>query len=122
MLYEFSRVAGSNSGVLRPYNRAQPACHLRTLANFGSNHIVHCTITARNAVVSQASNLMGLLERAIAFLFTRGLVLVSRARAVNSLILGFILQHLHGYVLPEIGRRASREERTDRVSEVASSS
>ncbi|UYV75801.1 hypothetical protein LAZ67_13001403 [Cordylochernes scorpioides] len=62
-----------------------------------------CTITTRNTVASQASHLMGLLERAIARWspFTRGLSLVGRARAANSLVLGSILHHLHGYLPPE---------------------
>ncbi|UYV82715.1 hypothetical protein LAZ67_22000661 [Cordylochernes scorpioides] len=71
-----------------------------------------CTITTRNTVASQASHLMGLLERAIARWspFTRGLSLVVRARAANSLVLGSILHHLHGYLPPEtsVGRLQAR--------------
>ncbi|UYV65189.1 RPL39 [Cordylochernes scorpioides] len=66
--------------------------------------VLGCTITTRNAVASQASRLMGLLERAIARWspFTRGLSLVGRARAANSLVLGSILHHLHCYLPTEI--------------------
>ncbi|UYV60165.1 hypothetical protein LAZ67_1000173 [Cordylochernes scorpioides] len=83
-----------------------------------------CTITTRNTVASQASHLMGLLEQAIARWspFTRGLSLVGRARAANSLVLGSILHHLHGYLPPEttVGRLQARLARfvwgTSRVS------
>ncbi|UYV61775.1 hypothetical protein LAZ67_1006465 [Cordylochernes scorpioides] len=83
-----------------------------------------CTITTRNTVASQASHLMGLLERAIARWspFTRGLPLVGRARAANSLVLSSILHHLHGYLPPEttVGRLQVRLARfvwgTSRVS------
>ncbi|UYV74885.1 hypothetical protein LAZ67_12001673, partial [Cordylochernes scorpioides] len=86
--------------------------------------VLGCTITTRNTVASQASHLMGLLERAIARWspFTRGLSLVGRARAANSLVLGSILHHLHGYLPPEttIGRLQARLARfvwgTSRVS------
>ncbi|UYV66539.1 hypothetical protein LAZ67_4002006, partial [Cordylochernes scorpioides] len=86
--------------------------------------ILGCTITTRNTVASQASHLMGLMERAIARWspFTRGLSLVGRARAANSLVLGSILHHLHGYLPPEttIGRLQARLARfvwgTSRVS------
>ncbi|UYV61554.1 hypothetical protein LAZ67_1005283 [Cordylochernes scorpioides] len=86
--------------------------------------VLGCTITTRNTVASQASHLMGLLERAIARWspFTRGLSLVDRARAANSLVLGSILHHLHGYLPPEttIGRLQARLARfvwgTSRVS------
>ncbi|UYV73959.1 hypothetical protein LAZ67_11001596 [Cordylochernes scorpioides] len=67
--------------------------------------VLGCTITTRNTVASQASHLMGLLERAIA-----------------SLVLGSILHHLHGYLPPEttIGRLQARLMRfvwgTSRVS------
>ncbi|UYV80778.1 hypothetical protein LAZ67_19001715 [Cordylochernes scorpioides] len=74
--------------------------------------VLGCTITTRNTVASQASHLMGLLERAIARWspFTRGLLLVGRARAAKSLILGSILHHLHGYISPEtyVGRLQAR--------------
>ncbi|UYV80134.1 hypothetical protein LAZ67_18001802, partial [Cordylochernes scorpioides] len=74
--------------------------------------VLGCTITTRNTVASQASHLMGLLERAIARWspFTRGLSLVGRARAANSLVLGSILHHLHGYLPPEttVGRLQAR--------------
>ncbi|UYV67828.1 hypothetical protein LAZ67_5002162 [Cordylochernes scorpioides] len=77
-----------------------------------------------NTVASQASHLMGLLERAIARWspFTRGLSLVGRARAANSLVLGSILHHLHGYLPPEttVGQLQARLARflwgTSRVS------
>ncbi|UYV64849.1 hypothetical protein LAZ67_3002155 [Cordylochernes scorpioides] len=86
--------------------------------------VLGCTITTRNTVASQASHLMGLLERAIARWspFTRGLSLVGRARAANSLVLGSILHHLHGYLPPEttVGRLQARLARfvwgTSRVS------
>ncbi|UYV82727.1 hypothetical protein LAZ67_22000680 [Cordylochernes scorpioides] len=77
-----------------------------------SLNILGCTITAVNTVASQASNLIGLIERAIAWWspFVRGLSLVGRARAANCLVLGSILHHLHGYVPPEttIGRLQAR--------------
>ncbi|UYV72100.1 hypothetical protein LAZ67_9001809 [Cordylochernes scorpioides] len=86
--------------------------------------VLGCTITTRNTVASQASHLMGLLEQAIARWspFTRGLSLVGRARATNSLVLGSILHHLHGYIPPEttFGRLQTRLARfvwgTSRVS------
>ncbi|UYV74227.1 hypothetical protein LAZ67_11002528 [Cordylochernes scorpioides] len=91
---------------------------------FESLTVLGCTITTRNTVASQASHLMGLLERAIARWspFTRGLSLVGHARAANSLVLGSILHHLHGYLPPEttIGRLQARLARfvwgTSRVS------
>ncbi|UYV74174.1 hypothetical protein LAZ67_11002320, partial [Cordylochernes scorpioides] len=74
--------------------------------------VLGCTITTRNIVASQASHLMGLLERAIARWspFTRSLSLVGRAHVANSLVLGSILHHLHGYLPPEvtIGRLQTR--------------
>ncbi|UYV65949.1 hypothetical protein LAZ67_3005969, partial [Cordylochernes scorpioides] len=77
-----------------------------------SLNILGLTITAGNTVASQASHLMGLLERAIARWspFVRGLFLVGRARAANCLVLGSILHHLHGYVPPAttIGRLLAR--------------
>ncbi|UYV69482.1 hypothetical protein LAZ67_6003739 [Cordylochernes scorpioides] len=65
--------------------------------------VLGCTITTRYTVASQASHLMGLLEQAIARWtpFTRGLSLVGRSRAANSLVLGSIMHHLHGYFPPE---------------------
>ncbi|UYV74140.1 hypothetical protein LAZ67_11002225 [Cordylochernes scorpioides] len=89
-----------------------------------SLNILGCTITAGNTIASQASHLMGLLERAIARWspFVRGLSLVGSARAANCLVLGSILHHLHGYVPPEttIGRLQARLARfvwgTSRVS------
>ncbi|UYV78685.1 hypothetical protein LAZ67_16002386 [Cordylochernes scorpioides] len=78
--------------------------------------VLGCTITTRNTVASQASHLMGLLERAIARWspFTRGLSLVGRARSANSLVLGSILHQLHGYLPPEapIGRLQARLARS----------
>ncbi|UYV65315.1 hypothetical protein LAZ67_3003928, partial [Cordylochernes scorpioides] len=83
--------------------------------------VLGCTITTRNTVASQASHLMGLLERAIARWspFTRGLSLVGRARVANSLVLGSILHHLHGYLPPEttIGRLQARLARFVWVSD-----
>ncbi|UYV77400.1 CSNK1A1 [Cordylochernes scorpioides] len=87
--------------------------------------ILSCTITTRNTVASQASHLMGLLERAIARWspFTRGLSLVGRARTANSLVLGSILHHLHGYLPTEttIGRLQARRRRLLSLWEAASS-
>ncbi|UYV68109.1 hypothetical protein LAZ67_5003083 [Cordylochernes scorpioides] len=83
-----------------------------------------CGLWLHHHLASQASHLMGLLERAIARWspFTRGLSLVGRARAANNLVLGSILHHLHGYLPPEttVGRLQARLARfvwgTSRVS------
>ncbi|UYV70113.1 hypothetical protein LAZ67_7001837, partial [Cordylochernes scorpioides] len=62
--------------------------------------VLGCNLTPAVSSSAQEQHLLALLESAVArwVPFTRGLSLVGRARAANSLVLSAVVHHLHGYL------------------------
>ncbi|UYV80810.1 hypothetical protein LAZ67_19001841, partial [Cordylochernes scorpioides] len=62
--------------------------------------VLGCNLTPVVSSSAQEQHLLALLESAVArwVPFTRGLSLVGRARAANSLVLSAVVHHLHGYL------------------------
>ncbi|UYV72844.1 hypothetical protein LAZ67_10000971 [Cordylochernes scorpioides] len=62
--------------------------------------VLGCKLTPAVSSSAQEQHLLALLESAVArwVPFTRGLSLVGRARAANSLMLSAVVHHLHGYL------------------------